>query len=113
MARPPLWLPPPLPLWGIKEGERVEELREERQVGRHHPRGPGKPEPGLGEGDVGRRLLFQVPKTEVTTPAPCGAGRGQAAGSGLGSAAPPHPTPDLLLSPSGGSAMGGLRQYMW
>lgn len=70
MARPPLWLPPPLPLWGIKERERVEELQEERQVGRHHPRGPGEPEPGLGECDVGRRLLFQVPKTEVTTPAP-------------------------------------------
>lgn len=34
----------------------------------------GEPEPGLGEGDVGRRLFFQVPKAEVTTPAPCGAG---------------------------------------
>lgn len=41
-----------------------------RQVGKHHPRGPGEPEPGLGEGDVGRGLLLQVPKTEVTTPAP-------------------------------------------
>ena len=95
MARPPLWLPPPLPLWGIKERERVEELQEERQVGRHHPRGPGEPEPGLGECDVGRRLLFQVPKTEVTTPAPCGVGRGQAVGSSLGRAAPtPTPTSD-------------------
>lgn len=92
----------------------MEELQEERQVGRHHPRGPGEPEPGLGEGDVGRRLLFQVPKTEVTTPAPCGAGGGQGAGSGLGRAAPtPSPRQTLLLSPSGGSAMGGLRQYMW
>lgn len=93
----------------------MEELREERQVDRHHPRGPGEPEPGLGEGDVGRRLLFQVPKTEVTTPAPCGAGRGQGVGSGLGRAAPtPTPMSDPPpLSPSGGSAMGGLRQYMW
>lgn len=41
-------------------------------MGKHHPRGPSEPEPGLGEGDVSRGLLFQVPKTEVTTPAPCG-----------------------------------------
>lgn len=44
-------------------------------MGKHHPRGPSEPEPGLGEGDVSRGLLFQVPKTEVTTPAPCGGGQ--------------------------------------
>jgi len=60
--------PLPLPLWGTEGGRAWRSS--ERQIGKHHPRGPGEPEPGLGEGDVGRGLLFQVPKTEVTTPAP-------------------------------------------
>lgn len=66
----------------------------ERQVGRHHPRGPGEPEPGLGEGDVGRCLLFQVPKTEVTTPAPCRAGGGQGLGQVWAGLPPPPPPSD-------------------
>lgn len=65
----------PVPLHcGALRAERARRSSE-RQIGEHHPRGPGEPEPGLGEGDVGRGLLFQVPKTEVTTPAPCGGGQ--------------------------------------
>lgn len=82
--------PLPLPLWSTEGGESMEEL------GKHHPRGPGAPEPGLGEGDVGRGLLFQVPKTEVTTPAPWGRGGGdrdRELGPGPRRAGPPPSQP--------------------
>lgn len=90
-----------------------------RQVGKHHPRGPGEPEPGLGEGDVGRGLLFQVPKTEVTTPAPCGAAGGQGvrprSGQGCPDPLPPSgqqdnhcPTPHPRVRPSSSLTFRGL-----
>lgn len=76
---------------------RREQRSSERQVGKHHLRGPGEPETGLGERDVGRGLLFQVPETEMTAPAPCGGGqrtgsRGQGVGPSRGGlSSPSHP----------------------
>lgn len=71
VAQPPLGLPPSPSRYGALRAGRAWRSSK-RQIRKHHPRGPGEPEPGLGESDVGRGLLFQVPKTEVTTPAPCG-----------------------------------------
>lgn len=63
---PPLGLTPSLPLGTL--GGKSQELLEAGKLA--PPKGPGGAEPGLSEGDVSRGLLFQVPETEVATPAP-------------------------------------------
>lgn len=95
VAQPPQAFPLLLPLWGIKGEARVKALREEgRQA---PPQRSGGPEPGLGEGDVGRGLLFQVPKTEVTTPAPWGWPQDRGLGPGRVGLAQPLPSSQPCL----------------
>lgn len=121
MAQPPSGFPFPSHCGALRAGR---ELRcSDGQVGKHHPRGPGEPEPGLGEGDVRRGLLFQVPKTEVTTPAPCGGGQRTGVGcrSGKGYPTPPirghslrqqedgFPSPDPHVMPTSSLTFWGLR----
>lgn len=95
--------------WGASGTGRAEQPQEAGR--RAPPQSSGEPEPGLGEGDVGRSLFFQVPKTEVTTPAPCGGGRGQGVRprSGEGCPTPPTSSRQLSCPPTSSLTFRGLR----